>query len=111
MSPSTQRSKMTDFQKWQVEQDESRNERLKKHSRMQNDSDEENIHEGDDDEILSKQQELMEKIQRQKDELERMRREREQEEVMVSRNRGFIARLDIKLKTLHRDLTSLVHSI
>ncbi|XP_052058178.1 zinc finger C2HC domain-containing protein 1C-like isoform X2 [Mytilus californianus] len=82
MSPSTQRSKMSDFQKWQVEQDESRSERLKKHSRMQNDSDEENFHEGDEDEILSKQQELMEKIQRQKDELERMRREREKEEEM-----------------------------
>lgn len=79
-SPASQKTKMSDFEKWQAEQDENRSERLKKHSRMQNGSDEENVHEGDEDEIMSKQRELMEQIQRQKDELERMRLERQKEE-------------------------------
>ena len=83
MSPASQTSKISDFQKWQMEQDEARNDRLRKHSRnsrQQGGSDEENVDEGDADEIVLKQQELMEKIQRQKDELERMRRERQREE-------------------------------
>lgn len=86
VSPASQKSKMTDFQKWQMEQDEARSERLKKNSRMQNNSDEENVNEGDDDEIVSRQKILMEQIQRQKDELERMRieRQRQEEEVSVS---------------------------
>lgn len=78
-SPSSQRSKVSDFQKWQMDQDEARNERLRKH-RLQNRGDEENVDEGDDDDIVSKQRELMEQIERQKEELERMRKDRQREE-------------------------------
>jgi hypothetical protein len=51
---------------------------------MQNNSDEENVDEGDDGEIMSRQKILMDQIQRQKDELERMRVERQRQEEEVS---------------------------
>ncbi|KAK7103459.1 zinc finger C2HC domain-containing protein 1C-like isoform X2 [Littorina saxatilis] len=96
---SQKEEKVTDFQKWQNEQNKAREDRLKKlnmrappSARESSDfgggeyeyEEEEDEEEGNgqEDEIARQQRELMEKIAQQQAELDRLRKEREQEEVM-----------------------------
>ncbi|KAJ8308556.1 hypothetical protein KUTeg_013430 [Tegillarca granosa] len=80
--------KMTDFQKWQMEQDNARTERLKQLHGNENEDFENTEDSGLDSdekdelqaEIERKQKELMAKIAEQEAELERIRRERQEEE-------------------------------
>ena len=104
--PTAQRGgeKLSDFQKWQMEQNRAREERLKKlnmrappSGRMSGDwggkieyEEEEEEEEGEDgqggpsEELERQQRELMQRIAQQQAELDRLRKEREEEEELVS---------------------------
>ena len=87
--------KMSDFQKWQMEQDQAREERLKKAGAKPTyeyeESDDEGEQDTGEDAIAAQQRELMERIQQQQRELDRMRKQREKEEEQVCD--------DVKLKS------------
>ena len=100
-----QQTKQSDFQKWQMEQDQARENRLNAHRQVNSGYEyEPSEDEGDEndntiinqDEIARKQRELMEQIAKQQAELERIRVEREQEEIEVQCNSVFNAQNKIK---------------
>lgn len=85
-----QQAKMSDFEKWQLEQDQTRENRLKAHRQETSgyeydpsEDEDENDENNSQDDIARKQRELMEQIAKQQSELERIRLEREQEEIEV----------------------------
>ena len=107
-APSQKEEKLSDFQKWQLEQNKAREERLKKlnmrappSGRETGDFGREYEYEeeedGEDDraqneEIERQQRELMQRIAQQQAELDRLRKEREEEEELVSRIPSLLTR-------------------